>query len=63
MQVGRGVRTGRDAPVEPWRRQRDQGVSHVAIDLRIPRRPAAEVLDEPGTHVLPLFPLTDWGTR
>lgn len=63
MQVGCGVRTGRDALVEPWRRQRDEGVSHVAINLRISRRPAAEVLDELATHVLPLFPLADRGTR
>ena len=59
MQVGRGVRTGRNALIELWKRQRDQGVSHVAINLQISRCPAADVLDEFGTHALPLFPLND----
>ncbi|WGF90283.1 LLM class oxidoreductase [Marinivivus vitaminiproducens] len=59
LQVGRGVRTGRKALIDLWKRQRDEGVSHIAINLRISQRPARQVLDELGEHVLPVFPAAD----
>jgi luciferase-type oxidoreductase len=55
LRVGHGVSVGRKALVELWKRQRDEGVSHVALNLKALRRPAAEVLDELAEHVLPLF--------
>jgi hypothetical protein len=38
------------------KRQRDEGVSHVAFNMKMSRRPASEVLDELADHVLPHFP-------
>ncbi|WP_429258103.1 LLM class oxidoreductase [Paraburkholderia sp. GAS334] len=54
----RGVmmRGGRKSLIDFWKRQRDQGVSHVALNLRVSRRPAIDVLQELGEHVLPQFP-------
>ncbi|AUW60308.1 LLM class flavin-dependent oxidoreductase [Sphingobium sp. SCG-1] len=51
----RGLSIGRKALIELWKRQRDLGVSHVALNLKMARRPASEMMDELGEHVLPLF--------
>lgn len=51
----RGLSIGRKALIDLWMRQRDLGVSHVALNLKMARRPAPEMMDELGEHVLPLF--------
>lgn len=56
LQFVRGIRIGRRALVELWKRQQDEGVSHVALNLKPLRRPMDEVLDELAEHVLPHFP-------
>ncbi|MEN2787291.1 LLM class oxidoreductase [Sphingomonas qilianensis] len=53
---GGGMRSGRDALIELWKRQCDEGVNHVALNPKPLRRPFAEVADELATHVLPHFP-------
>lgn len=55
LQPVRGLSIGRKALIELWKRQRDLGVSHVALNLKMAQRPATEVLDELGEHVLPHF--------
>jgi luciferase-type oxidoreductase len=55
LRAARGLSIGRRALIELWKRQRDLGVSHVALNLKMARRPAAEMMDELGEHVLPLF--------
>jgi luciferase-type oxidoreductase len=52
-----GLRAGRKALVDLWKRQRDQGVSHVALNLKMSSRPAEDVLAELAEHVLPHFPV------
>lgn len=56
VQPGRVLRAGRNALRELWLRQQEQGVSHVALHFKPQRRPAAEVIDELGEYLLPLFP-------
>lgn len=56
VQPGRVLRGGRNALRELWLRQQDQGVSHVGLHFKPQRRPAREVIDELGEHLLPLFP-------
>lgn len=51
----RGLSIGRKALIELWSRQRDLGVNHVALNLKMARRPAAEIMEELGEYVLPLF--------
>jgi luciferase-type oxidoreductase len=51
----RGLSIGRKALIDLWRRQRDLGVNHVALNLKMARRPAVEIMDELGEYVLPLF--------
>lgn len=51
----RGLSIGRKALIELWQKQRDLGVNHIALNLKMARRPAAEIIDELGEHVLPLF--------
>lgn len=51
----RGLSIGRKALIELWKRQRDLGVNHIALNLKMSRRPATELLDELGEHVLPHF--------
>jgi luciferase-type oxidoreductase len=53
--AGKGLRTGRNALIELWKRQQDEGVAHVALNLKPLRRPASDVLTELAEHVLPLF--------
>jgi luciferase-type oxidoreductase len=55
MQSVRGLSIGRKALIELWKRQQDQGVSHVALNLKMSRRPTVELLDELGEYVLPHF--------
>lgn len=56
VQPGRVLRAGRNALRELWLRQQEQGVSHVALHFKPQRRPATEVIDELGEHLLPFFP-------
>lgn len=56
VQPGRVLRAGRNKLIELWKRQQDQGVSHVALHFKPQRRHAAEVIDELGEYVLPHFP-------
>lgn len=51
----RGLSVGRKALIDIWKRQRDLGVNHVGLNLKLARRPAAEMIDELGEHVLPHF--------
>lgn len=51
-----GIRIGRRALIDLWKRQQDEGVSHVALNIKPLQRPAAEMLDEMAEHVLPHFP-------
>lgn len=51
-----GIRSGRNALIEMWKRQCDEGVNHVALNPKPLQRPFAEVADELATHVLPHFP-------
>lgn len=64
VQPGRVLRAGRNALIELWKRQQDQGVNHVALHFKPQRRHAAEVIDELGEYVLPHFPsLTSTSAR
>ena len=56
VQPGRVLRAGRNALIELWKRQQEQGVNHVALHFKPQRRHAAEVIDELGEYVLPHFP-------
>lgn len=53
--VRNGIRSGRHALVELFYHQQEQGVSHVALNLKPLRRPAQDALAELAEHVLPLF--------
>lgn len=48
-----GMRAGRKALIEHWKRQRGEGVNHVALNMKPLQRPFAEAADELGTYVLP----------
>lgn len=52
---GAGMRGGRKALIEHWQRQRDQGVNHVALNMKPLQRPFVEAIDELAEHVLPAF--------
>lgn len=49
------MRGGRKALVEHWKRQRDEGVNHVALHMKPLQRPFADALAELAEHVLPAF--------
>lgn len=51
-----GYRTGRNFLVDHIGELRDIGVNHVILNLKYGRRPAPEVLQELGEHVVPHFP-------
>jgi luciferase-type oxidoreductase len=51
-----GYRLGRRSLLELLYTLRDIGVNHVIFNLKYGQRPAAEVLEELGREVLPLFP-------
>jgi hypothetical protein len=50
-----GIRTGRNALIQLWEQQQEQGMPHVALNLKPARRPAREVLQEMAEFVLPHF--------
>lgn len=52
---GGGMRGGRKALVEHWKCQREEGVNHVALNMKPLRRPFVEAIDEFSEHVLPIF--------
>ncbi|MBG0512125.1 LLM class oxidoreductase [Agrobacterium sp. MOPV5] len=56
LRVGQGISVGRKALLDLWKRQEEEGVSHIALNMKMSRRPAHEVLDELGEHLLPHFP-------
>lgn len=51
-----GFRTGRNRLIEYLRALQEIGVNHVVLNLKYGSRPAAEVLEEIGSEVLPHFP-------
>jgi luciferase-type oxidoreductase len=56
LQHGRVLRGGRHALIEFWRGQQDAGVSHIVLNIKPTRRPAEDIFEELGTHVIPHFP-------
>jgi luciferase-type oxidoreductase len=54
-----GYRLGRSLLIELLERLRAVGVNHVALNFKRGQRPAAEVMEEIGQEVLPLFPSHD----
>lgn len=55
LRAGRGLYGGRNALIDLWKRQQDQGVSHVALNMRVSHRPVGDTLDELAEYVLPQF--------
>jgi luciferase-type oxidoreductase len=55
LRTGRGLHGGRNALIDLWKRQREQGLSHVALNMRVSHRAAKETLDELAEYVLPVF--------
>lgn len=55
LRSARGLSIGRKALIDLWSRQRDLGVNHVALNLKMACRPAVEIMDELGEYVLPLL--------
>ncbi|HXH14783.1 MAG TPA: TIGR03571 family LLM class oxidoreductase [Sphingomonas sp.] len=53
---GGGIRSGRNALIDLWKRQRDEGVGHVALNPKPSRRPFTDVAEELAAYVLPHFP-------
>lgn len=51
-----GIRTGRNPLINLWKQQQEQGVSHIALNLKPARRPAKDILQEMAEFVLPHFP-------
>lgn len=49
------LRGGRRALVEHWKRQRDEGVNHVALHMKPLRRTFSDAVAELADHVLPEF--------
>jgi luciferase-type oxidoreductase len=47
------IRGGRNALIEHWKRQRDEGVNHVALQFKPMQRPFKDALSELADHVLP----------
>ncbi|MCP8896953.1 LLM class oxidoreductase [Shinella daejeonensis] len=54
--VGNRFRMGRNQLIAHWKQQEEQGVSHVALNLKPNRRPVEEILQELAEYVLPHFP-------
>lgn len=50
-----GMRGGRHALIDHWLRQRDEGVNHVALNMKPLRRPYADAVRELADYVLPVF--------
>ncbi|MGY2680766.1 LLM class oxidoreductase [Pseudomonas sp. CHM02] len=55
LRTGGGLHAGRNALIDLWKRQQDQGLSHVALNMRVSHRPVNETLDELAEYVLPQF--------
>jgi len=53
--VRNGIRIGRHALIELFYHQQQEGVSHIALNLKPLQRPSHEALAELAEHVLPLF--------
>jgi len=53
--TGFGMRSGRNALIDHWQRQRDEGVNHVALNMKTLRRPFADAVNELAEFVLPVF--------
>lgn len=53
------IRSGRNALIDLWKHQRDDGVNHVGLNPKPLQRPFGEVMDELATFVLPQFPTCD----
>ncbi|WP_176500799.1 LLM class oxidoreductase [Sphingomonas sp. HMP9] len=49
------MRGGRNALIDHWKRQRDEGVNHVALHMKPLQRPFADAIAEMADHVLPEF--------
>lgn len=56
LEPGRVLRTGRKALIALWKDQERRGVSHVVLNMKPARRPAAEMIEELAEYVLPEFP-------
>jgi hypothetical protein len=56
VQPGRILWAGRNALIEFWHEQERAGISHVVLNMKPTRRPAADILDELAEYVLPHFP-------
>ena len=46
---------GRKALIDHWQMQRDQGLSHMVMNLKPTHRNSNEILDEFGEYILPVF--------
>ncbi len=55
LRYARGLQVGRNQLIELWKRQEEQGVSHVALNLKPNRRPVEEIMQELKEYVLPHF--------
>ena len=54
--MGYYMRLGRNTLIDLLKRQRDEGVNHIALNPKPLQRPFLDVLDELASHVLPHFP-------
>jgi luciferase-type oxidoreductase len=53
--IGNRISMGRKRLIDLWTMQQEQGVNHVALNLKPSRRPAGEVMQELAEFVLPQF--------
>ena len=53
--IGNRITMGRSTLIDLWTMQQNQGVNHVALNLKPSRRPAEEVMQELAEFVLPQF--------
>jgi alkanesulfonate monooxygenase SsuD/methylene tetrahydromethanopterin reductase-like flavin-dependent oxidoreductase (luciferase family) len=63
LEPGRVLRAGRKALVALWKDQERRGVSHVVLNMKPARRPAAEMIEELAEYVLPEFPAVEIETK
>ncbi|WP_437182221.1 LLM class oxidoreductase [Pseudomonas urmiensis] len=56
LQGGYVLKTGRNGLIELLGEWQAAGVNHAALGMQMARRPAAEIIEELGQDVLPLFP-------
>lgn len=52
---GNSLIGGRKALIDYWEMQKEQGLSHMLLNLKPSQRDAKEMLDEFGEHILPVF--------